>query len=809
MKRDSDHFSPDLKAHGHRWKPQSAAALFTIALFAATVVEAQPKGASTPTAAERAEDQMRGGLRALTYAARTNGTEIDTESAEALCQAAAAKTEGDSASKVDACLSAAAGSVSPDWQYERIAPRGMPVGVAGIGVVVKTTPAGLTITDVVPGSPAQGAGLGRGNTIVAVGDSRMDGASSNDGVLLMRGASGTPVQITVICAGTAEERRMTLVRREIRQEPFYATSLRDGWYVQIRDYGGTLSDLLGIAPRLRLLLLELAKVAGSGTTVIDLRGNSGGLAAPIVDTAAVFLPAGMPVMYTASAVETEQTPESYESSQADKPVRRGPLVVLVDQRTGNGSEWLAETLQRYGGALVVGEPTAGGVKVRRGLEPFKGARFMFPVGELFGSGGSALQGTGVQPDVLLDKSRLSATTLGKPPAWLQGWLDSEMPAAVRARADRALPRPLAWRGPAANDAAGRALCVGSAVAPIGADFPARSRRQSTLKIETTTFSGRIDSRQSDEPAFDEAAATVEANKTRVRGLIEMAVGEERKASAARASGFKQESRWTRELIDWRKRLPLIVNSPIGNTGARLYRYENGYSEVLWRAAETNHSIQLDLGADVSNDRVVAAYADVVARLQSRPDDAAPPATAGVCIANAFLGVASAIHEIEWQGEWQLPGQTGAKVEWRGHFSTEGGRAAVDGRQKAEMWMLEPVRNCASMQAPAVKNEPIGGLMGVTRTSALADDGGCRVLRSISRLPHADAPGFDYAAGVVLSGMAPDQVSTAEAAWRLALRQLAVLDTPAAPPGNRPSRVAAPAEESILSAPAPPRPLATR
>lgn len=107
-------------------------------------------------------------------------------------------------------------------------------------------------------------------------------------------------------------------------------------------------------------LLDSADAGAWRATLIDLRGNGGGLLDAVTATADLFLDAG-PLFAMRGAEPTDL--QRFHSMAGDASGRR-PLMVLVDRKTENGGEMLAAALGDRGRARIAGTPTSGAVIIR-------------------------------------------------------------------------------------------------------------------------------------------------------------------------------------------------------------------------------------------------------------------------------------------------------------------------------------------------------------------------------------------------------------------------------------------------------------
>jgi C-terminal processing protease CtpA/Prc len=167
----------------------------------------------------------------------------------------------------------------------------------------------------------------------------------------------------------------------------------------------TLDGGVGYAD-LRLLRAEavdamLDALKDTRALVLDLRGYPRGSAwalAPRLNTRGATTSAliARPVL---SAGEPHEVRHPQPLPTTDKPLYRGRVVVLVDERAMSQAEYTAMMIRAASGATLVGSPTAGAVGDTTNVclpgavcVLFTGQRFELPDGR-------AVQGVGLQPDV--------------------------------------------------------------------------------------------------------------------------------------------------------------------------------------------------------------------------------------------------------------------------------------------------------------------------------------------------------------------------------------------------------------------------
>jgi carboxyl-terminal processing protease len=266
---------------------------------------------------------------------------------------------------------------------------------SGVGMEVTEVRAGLRVSRVFPGSPAQKAGIGRGDVIVAVNGKSIAGLSSQRTTSLIRGRSGTKVTLT----WTHDGRRVTKrVERAKVDAPSVRSSLRtaNGVKLGVVELSGFTSGAHGEVRG------AVDKLLGRGAKgiVLDLRGNGGGILDEAVLVASVFIPDGTIV----SIDGRHRDRRVYRASGGAIPGRI-PVDVLVDEGTASASEIVAGAIQDRKRGEVVGTRTFGKGVFQEVRELRNGGALDITVGEYFLpsgrnlGGGGTRRGKGIKPDI--------------------------------------------------------------------------------------------------------------------------------------------------------------------------------------------------------------------------------------------------------------------------------------------------------------------------------------------------------------------------------------------------------------------------
>jgi carboxyl-terminal processing protease len=266
---------------------------------------------------------------------------------------------------------------------------------SGVGMEVTEVPAGLRVSRVFPGSPAQRAGIRRGDVIVAVNGKSIAGLTSQRTTSLIRGRPGTKVTLT----WTHEGRRVTKrVERAKVDAPYVRSSLRtvNGVKLGVVELSGFTAGAHGEVRN----AVDRLRDRGAKGILLDLRGNGGGILDEAVLVASVFIPDGTIV----SIDGRHRDRRVYRASGGAIP-RSVPVDVLVDEGTASASEIVAGAVQDRKRGEVVGTRTFGKGVFQEVRELRNGGALDITVGEYFLpsgrnlGGGGTRRGNGIKPDL--------------------------------------------------------------------------------------------------------------------------------------------------------------------------------------------------------------------------------------------------------------------------------------------------------------------------------------------------------------------------------------------------------------------------
>lgn len=280
----------------------------------------------------------------------------------------------------------------------------------GVGLVLEPPrhALGLVVLDVGRGTPADIAGLGRGDRVVKVNGAWLPARREDRRAAWDAAVRSGPVLVEVVRGGRGSF-EVRLEARPIAVDRSPSLAWLAGGIAWLRVPSLLPAD--AVAPAVHRLLAD-AFTAGATGLLLDLRDDIGGAYGACLEVAGAFVEdpervfigptACVGLRYHAGVLDTYDplgTAHAYEVVQ-DAVRWARPVVVLVNARTASAAEALASELQRAGIA-VVGEATAGMANAAVAFVPLpEGYGLVLTVALAVGPDGAPLPAR-VVPDVVV------------------------------------------------------------------------------------------------------------------------------------------------------------------------------------------------------------------------------------------------------------------------------------------------------------------------------------------------------------------------------------------------------------------------
>jgi carboxyl-terminal processing protease len=266
--------------------------------------------------------------------------------------------------------------------------------IVGIGALMNTDQGAPIIQSVIPGGPADRAGLRSGDRVLAVDGTPTDGKDIDEVVKEIRGDAGTTVKLSILHPDETTPVDYSIVREKVTV-PAVSWSLVPGT---------TLADLrleefsAGSAKEVEDAIVA-AKKAGATGIVLDLRGNPGGYVGEAVDIASQFLSDG--IVYQQRDKSGKVAKENVKPGGEATSM---PLTVLVDLGTASSAEIVAGAIQDAGRGKLIGATTFGTGTVLNEYSLKDGSALLVGTVEWLTRDGRQIWKHGIVPDIPLEST---------------------------------------------------------------------------------------------------------------------------------------------------------------------------------------------------------------------------------------------------------------------------------------------------------------------------------------------------------------------------------------------------------------------
>jgi carboxyl-terminal processing protease len=259
-----------------------------------------------------------------------------------------------------------------------------------IGAAVSKRFGYASVISVIPGSPADKAGLQDTDIIEAI-----EGKSTREMSLaeihnLLSGLPGSNVNVSVVRARKAEPQKMVITRDMIAIPPVADKMLADG-------IGDIKVDALtkGMPEEVAAKVKALQK-AGAKKLILDLRNVAEGEESAGIATANLFLNHG-----TISYLQGQTYPREPFNADPSKAITTLPIAVLVNKGTAGAAEIVAAAILENARGDVVGDKTFGDGSVQKLIDLRDGSALILSVAKYYSPSGKAIQDSAVTPNVLV------------------------------------------------------------------------------------------------------------------------------------------------------------------------------------------------------------------------------------------------------------------------------------------------------------------------------------------------------------------------------------------------------------------------
>jgi len=259
-----------------------------------------------------------------------------------------------------------------------------------IGAAVSKRFGYAAVVAVIPGSPADKAGLQAGDILEGI-----EGKSTREMSLaevhnLLAGQPGSNVTLSAVRARRAEPQKLIITRDLVTIPPVTDKMVEDGIaYIQVDAF--TKGKSQEIASKIKAL-----QKAGARKLLLDLRNCAEGEESEGIAAANLFLNHG-----TITYLQGQKYPREAFNADPAKAITNLPVVVLVNRGTAGAAEVVAAAILENARGDVVGDKTFGDGSVQKTIELPDGSALILSIAKYYSPSGKAIQDSAVTPNILV------------------------------------------------------------------------------------------------------------------------------------------------------------------------------------------------------------------------------------------------------------------------------------------------------------------------------------------------------------------------------------------------------------------------
>lgn len=266
-------------------------------------------------------------------------------------------------------------------------------GKADIGAAVSKRFGYAAVIAVIPGGPADKAGIENSDILESIENRSTREMSLAEIHSLLTGEPGSTLTVAVVRPRRAEPQKIVITRDAVVIPPVADKMLPENvGYVKVDAFPAGKSQ--EIANKIRNL-----QKSGAKKLVIDLRNAADGDEAEGIATANLFLDHG-----TITYLQGQKYPRQAFNADPAKDITKLPVAVLVNRGTAGPAEIVASAILENARGDVIGDKTFGDGSVQKLIDMPDGAALILSVAKYYTPNGKAIQDSAVTPNFLVADS---------------------------------------------------------------------------------------------------------------------------------------------------------------------------------------------------------------------------------------------------------------------------------------------------------------------------------------------------------------------------------------------------------------------
>ncbi len=257
----------------------------------------------------------------------------------------------------------------------------------GTGLVLSRILGYMSVISDLPGSPALAANVREGDILEGIAGFTTQDMSIQQAQLLLDGAPGSQVKVSVIRPPNPKVQQFELTRAIVPHPPLLTTRLAgEIGYLRVAAFEK------GSARQIRAQLLQF-KHDGLNKLILDLRGCASGDPQEAIDTAQLFLSSpGTIATLRGQTISTDTF-----SGDPRKVVWTAPVAVLISESTGGPAEIFAAAMADNHRGETVGQHTLGLASEQKLIPLADGSALLLTVGIYYTPANKPILNHGLAP----------------------------------------------------------------------------------------------------------------------------------------------------------------------------------------------------------------------------------------------------------------------------------------------------------------------------------------------------------------------------------------------------------------------------
>jgi carboxyl-terminal processing protease len=261
---------------------------------------------------------------------------------------------------------------------------------ANIGATISKRFGFAAVVSVIPGGPADKAGLDSGDIIEAI-----DGRSSREMSLaevqnMLVGQRGSNITFSVVRPRKAEPQKIVITRDDV-SIPAVSDKMLESNIAYLKPVTLTKGKAQELANK-----IKSEQSFGAKRLILDLRDVSEGDPAEGIAVANLFLDHG-----SITSLKGQKFTRQDFNADPQKAITKLPLVVLVNKGTAGPAEIVAASVLDNARGDILGDKTFGIGSVQKLIEVPDGSAVILSIAKYYSPSGKAIQDTSVTPNILV------------------------------------------------------------------------------------------------------------------------------------------------------------------------------------------------------------------------------------------------------------------------------------------------------------------------------------------------------------------------------------------------------------------------